>query len=182
MNNESAAKAKILILYLVSKAEGVTERMLMDKCLESLYTDYISYSQAFEELNASNFIEKNIERDGTGAIADSEEVIVSITPAGSAILDDLYASLNKNMIHYMDEASEDLKAKVDAFNSAKVKMEPEEGGFYSVIVTLSDDNGQYFSCRMRVDSKDKASALCRKLRREGKKCWNEFIKSFDING
>ncbi len=182
MNNEDAAKAKILILYLVSKAEGVTERMLMDKCLESLYTDFISYSQAFEELNASNFLEKTVERDGTGAIADSEEVIVSITPAGSAILEDLYASLNKNLIRYMDEAAEDLKERINTFNSAKVKMEPEDGGFYTVTVTLSDDSGRYFSCQMRTDSKEKASALCRKWRREGKKCWNEFIKSFDING
>ena len=58
MSSVDIANAKIIILHLVSDTPGVTYHMLMDKCLDSLYMDFFTFSQGYDELIAANMLEK----------------------------------------------------------------------------------------------------------------------------
>ena len=48
MSDISIAESKIQILYLVDRAPGVSYHLLMEKCMESLYTDFFTFSRSYE--------------------------------------------------------------------------------------------------------------------------------------
>ena len=59
MSEISIAESKIQILYLVDRAPGVSYHLLMEKCMESLYTDFFTFSRAYEELISGNLMDKS---------------------------------------------------------------------------------------------------------------------------
>ena len=95
MKIDEKAKAKIIILHIVSDVPGVTYHLLMEKCLGSLTMDYFSFSEYFKELVSSNLLETISETDGTGAVtAESTENIVYITRGGNAVLEDIKSTIS----------------------------------------------------------------------------------------
>ena len=179
MSSENIANAKIIILHLVSDAPGLTYHMLMDKCLESLYMDYFTFSQGYNELIAANLLEKVSESDGTDQVtADSSEDIVFITEAGRAVLDDIKGTLNQNTVNFLMKAKEDLQNQVSDRNSIKANIRTVDDVFYAVL-SINDDNGPVFSTSIRCEDKESCTKLCNSWKQnahEAFRAFNDLLK------
>ena len=85
MSDISIAESKIQILYLVDRAPGVSYNLLMEKCMESLYTDFFTFSRSYEELISGNLMDKSSSEDFTpDAIVSTEKL--TLTDGGKAVL------------------------------------------------------------------------------------------------
>ena len=78
MADFTIAEAKIRILYLVSRVPGIGYHMLMNRCLDQLYTDFFTFSRAYEELIAGNLMDRTYEDDTSStAIGGTETLTIS---------------------------------------------------------------------------------------------------------
>lgn len=174
MSTENIANAKIIILYLVSDTPGMTCHMLMDKCLESLYMDYFTFSQGLDELVAANLLEKVSESDGTDQVtADSSEDILFITEGGKAVLDDIKGTLNQNTVNFLQKAKEDLKKQVSDRNSIKANIRAVDDVFYADL-SINDDNGPVFSTSIRCEDKESSTKLCNSWKQNAHEAFRSF--------
>ena len=104
MSDISIAESKIQILYLVDRAPGVSYHLLMEKCMESLYTDFFTFSRSYEELISGNLMDKSSSGAFTGDAVGSTENL-TLTDGGKAVLNDLLSSLNAPLRARLDEAA-----------------------------------------------------------------------------
>ena len=73
MADISIAEAKIYILYLVRAVPGISFHMLEENSADSLYMNYFTFNQAYDELTAGNLIDKHFEMNGiTDALGGTE--------------------------------------------------------------------------------------------------------------
>lgn len=177
MSSEESTRAKIIILHLVSDAPGITYHMLMDKCIESLYMDFFTFSQCYNELIAGNMLEKQSENDGTDSnTADSSEEILFITKGGKAVLDDISGILNNSTKTYLANAKVEIQKLIAERNSIKVSV-ISEGEFYYAFLSTNDDQGADFETKMRFDNKADAIAACNSWKRKATEVKKAFTDS-----
>jgi len=152
MSNSEISDGKIHILYLVKHAPGVSYQMLMDKCLESLYLDFFTFSKCYTELIAGNLLDKEVGDTGTGEVVGSNETL-KITRGGEAILEDIESTLNLQTLGYLKKAASELTEEVRIKNSVKAFSAPSGESDGSHIVTLSTtENGLDFSCSFKASA------------------------------
>ena len=83
MSDISIAESKIQILFLVDRAPGVSYHLLMEKCMEMLYSDFFTFSRAYEELIAGNLMDKSKSGEFSGVSVGSTETL-TLTDGGRA--------------------------------------------------------------------------------------------------
>ena len=140
MSSFTTADSKIHILYLVKNAPGVSYQMLLDKCMESLYIDFFTFCEVYNELIAGNLMDKTEADTGTGEVVGINETL-SITKSGEAILEDVESTLNKQVLAYLKKAAAELKEAVDDTNSVKAFAEPSKDNDGTYTVSLSSTKG-----------------------------------------
>ncbi len=180
MNDISPATIKIHILYLVSRAPGVSYQMLMDKCLESLYMDFFSFSQAYTELISGNLMDKTIVDTGTDEVVGNNETI-TITRGGLAILEAALPSIKPQINDYLKRAAAELSEKVRQLNAVKAIV---SDGNVAILTDNSGESGISDEIRISITCKDKAAAeaLCRGWRAGGSKAAGEIFSMIMNNG
>ena len=152
MSNSEISDGKIHILYLVKHAPGVSYQMLMDKCLESLYLDFFTFSKCYTELIAGNLLDKEIGDTGTGEVVGTNETI-KITRGGKAILEDIESTLNLQTLGYLKKAASELNEEVRKTNSVKAFSAPSPDGDGMRTVSLSTtENGMDFNCSFKASA------------------------------
>lgn len=177
MDIGNTADSKILILYLVKNAPGVSYQMLMDKCMESLYTDFFVFSQCYNELIAGNLMDK-VEKDtGTGEVLGTNETL-HITAGGEAILEDMLEYINKQVLGYIQKAASELRAKMDEQNSVTAFIEIQSDGKLMVKLSRQKDS-QDFTCSFTCSTKDEAESIIHKWRTSSEQITKSFIDSFN---
>ncbi len=125
MESISAADSKIIILYLTDRAPGVSYQMLMNKCLDSLFTDFFTFSSAYSELVAGNLIDARKTDTGTGEVIGNNET-VNITTGGHAVLEDVFPTLNIDNGKYeilLTSVSDGREVTVKLFEEDKKKAD-----------------------------------------------------------
>lgn len=159
MDISGTADSKILILYLVKNAPGVSYQMLMDKCMESLYTDFFVFSQCYNELIAGNLMDKEEKDTGTGEVVGNNETL-RITAGGEAILEDVTDTINKQVLGYLRKAAQELKDAVEEQNSVTAfsEMLADGSGRYKVTLSRLKD-GRDFTCNFLCEDKTEADNI-----------------------
>lgn len=180
MDGNSPADSKIHILYLVSRAPGVSYQMLMDKCMQSLYLDFFSFSQAYNELISGNLMDRSEEDTGTAEVVGINETL-SITPGGLAILEDLIPSLNPQVRSYLERASAELSADVKALNSVKAVISNLTTAHLTDTSGTSGINGSV-SITVECNTPAEAEALCKAWRNGGNKAVIDAIAGLSGTG
>ena len=159
MSNSEISDGKIHILYLVKHAPGVSYQMLMDKCLESLYLDFFTFSKCYTELIAGNLLDKEVGDTGTGEVVGTNETI-KITRGGEAILEDIESTLNLQTLGYLKKAASELNEEVRKMNSVKAFSVPSSDGNGTRKVTLTaTGDGRDFTCSFKVPAKQSEKIL-----------------------
>lgn len=173
MSTSEISDGKIHILYLVKNVPGVSYNMLMNKCLESLYLDFFTFSRCYDELIKSNLISKSNEDTGTGEVLGTNEIL-SITRGGLAILEDVENTLNLQTLGYLKRASNELLEQLNNTNAVKAFYEPSDDGKF--LVTLSSTlEGKEFDATFKVDSHAKAEAILQSWRRSSSLLIDHFV-------
>lgn len=177
MSDISIAESKIQILYLVDRAPGVSYHLLMEKCMESLYTDFFTFSRSYEELISGNLMDKSRSGDFTGDAVGSTENL-TLTDGGRAVLKDLISSLNSSLIDHLNEAAAEIVAEMSKNSGITASLEPREDGKFLVNLA-ADNNGKPFSCSITVDDEATAVKICKQWKKVANKASGELLKLFN---
>lgn len=174
MSDISIAESKIQILYLVDRAPGVSYHLLMDKCMESLYTDFFTFSRSYEELISGNLMDKSQSGDFTGEAVGSTENL-TLTDGGRAVLNDLISSLSAPLLQHLNEAAGEILSEMAKSSGISASLELAEGGKFRVILS-SEGDGKPFSVTVTVDDEATARNLCKKWKSKCSKVPEELIR------
>lgn len=175
INDITPAGSKIHILFLVSRAPGVSYQMLMDRCMQSLYMDFFSFSQAYNELISGNLMDKTESDTGTDEVVGINETL-TITKGGSAILEDVIPSLNPQVRSYLNRAADELAAQVRSLNSIRAIV---TDGSTAVLTDTSAGSGISGKITITVEcaSAEEAETLCRSWRTGGYRSISDLLAS-----
>lgn len=175
METGNTADSKILILYLVKNAPGVSYQMLMDKCMESLYTDFFVFSDCYNELIAGNLMDKEERDTGTGEVVGTNETI-RITAGGEAVLDDVIDTVKPQVMSYLRKAANELRLALEEQNSVTAFTELVGDGSGRILVKLNNlKNGRNFQCSFICENKDEADTVIRNWRNNYSDIFNSFL-------
>ncbi len=174
MSDISIAESKIQILYLVDRAPGVSYNLLMEKCMESLYTDFFTFSRSYEELISGNLMDKSKSEDFTPDALGSTEML-TLTDGGKAVLNDLLPSLNTSLIQHLDEAAGEIRSDMARTSGTTASMELTENNKFRVNLTYSGD-GKPFTASVTVDDEATALKICKNWKNTCSKASEELIR------
>ena len=177
MSAISIAESKIQILYLVDRAPGVSYHLLMEKCMESLYTDFFTFSRSYEELISGNLMDKSKSGDFTGDAVGSTENL-TLTDGGRAVLKDLISSLSASLIDNLNEAAAEIASEMSRNSGITASLEPKEDGRFLVSLA-ADNNGKPFSCSITVEDEALAVKICKQWKKVASKAPEELLKLFN---
>ncbi len=175
MKSFTPADCKIFILFLVKNAPGVSYQLLLDKCMDSLYIDFFTFSQVYSELIAGNLMDKKESDTGTGEVIGMNENLF-ITAGGEAILEDVSSTLNRQILAYLKKAAAELVVELEDTNAVKAFVEPsgDENNTYMIHLS-STKGGRDFKASFKVSSKELAESVCKSWRTRSGKISNLFI-------
>jgi hypothetical protein len=174
MSDISIAESKIQILYLVDRAPGVSYNLLMEKCMESLYTDFFTFSRSYEELISGNLMDKSKSEDFTpDAIGSTEKL--TLTDGGKAVLTDLLPSLSPSLMQHLDDAAEEIRSDMAKTSGTFASMELTDDNKFRVNLSYSGD-GRPFTASVTVDDEATALKLCKNWKNSCSKASGELIR------
>lgn len=159
MADFSIAEAKIRILYLVSRVPGISYHLLMNRCIDQLYTDFFTFSRAYEELIAGNLMDREYD-DGETAPAIGGTETLTISAGGKALLDDAMPALNSAVISNLDASVKELIEEMRLAALVTASKAPTPDGLWKVTL-FSDNSGMPFRAEITVKTEAEASELCR---------------------
>lgn len=174
MSDISIAESKIQILYLVDRAPGVSYHLLMEKCMESLYTDFFTFSRSYEELISGNLMDKSSSGAFTGDAVGSTENL-TLTDGGKAVLNDLLSSLNAPLRARLDEAANAIISDMAANSGINASMELIENGKFRVSLSYTGSE-KPFSATIIADDEATATKLCKQWKNSCTKASDELIR------
>ncbi|MBR2820793.1 MAG: DUF4364 family protein [Clostridiales bacterium] len=174
MSDISIAESKIQILYLVDRAPGVSYHLLMSKCMESLYTDFFTFSRSYEELISGNLMDKSQSGAYTGDAVGSTENL-TLTDGGRAVLKDLISSLSAPLISHLEEAASEIIRDMAESSVSSATIEPTVEGRFRVVLNYNGDD-RPFSATLTVDDEATATKICKKWKESSSKASEELIR------
>lgn len=180
MSDISIAESKIHILYLVDRAPGVSYHLLMEKCMESLYTDFFTFSRSYEELISGNLMDKSFSGAYTGEAVGSTENL-TLTDGGKAVLNDLYFSLSGPLLAHLDETAEEIMSEMAKKTGIDASLALTEDNKFRVTVSCPRD-GRPFTASVTVDDEATAVRICKNWKNYCTNSTEEFIKVLSQDG
>ena len=158
MADISIAEAKIYILYLVRAVPGISFHMLEENSADSLYMNYFTFNQAYDELTAGNLIDKHFEMNGvTDALGGTETL--TITSGGSAMLDEVLPAVRQPLLEHLKLVSKKLSELMSSKISVTAEMTHEEDGSFKVTL-FSDREHRAFRVSFRCETETEARKVC----------------------
>ncbi len=174
MSDISIAESKIQILFLVDRAPGVSYHLLMEKCMEMLYSDFFTFSRAYEELIAGNLMDKSKSGEFSGVSVGSTETL-TLTDGGRAVLNDLLPSLSAPLLAHMEEAAKAITDEMARNSESSASLEPTDDGRFRVTLGYTGD-GKPFSATITIDDEETASKLCKMWKNNCSKASDGLIR------
>ena len=174
MSDISIAESKIQILYLVDRAPGVSYHLLMKKCMESLYTDFFTFSRAYDELISGNLMDRSRSGAYTGDAVGSTEKL-TLTDGGKAVLNDLLSSLSTPLLSHLNEAASEIINEMEKNSGIDASLELTEDGKFRVRLSYEGTENP-FSATVTVDDEASAVKICKNWRKNCTKASEELIK------
>ncbi len=174
MSHISIAESKIQILYLVDRAPGVSYHLLMEKCMETLYTDFFTFSRSYEELISGNLMDKSNSGAYSGDAVGSTEKL-TLTDGGRAVLNDLISSLNGPLLAHLEEAASEIRTEMAKNSGINASMELTEDHRFRVTLSYSGDE-RPFSATVTVDDEATAVKICKNWKKNCTRASEELMK------
>lgn len=177
MANTDMPNAKIIILYILSKVNGIPESQLMDCAIESLYMDYFLFTQAKQELLAQGLMSEG-ERKGELRKDASGRTVLScdITPAGTEILQRLLPSVPAGIRAYLSSASKNWRHESSESESVFADYYPNDEGTWEVKLCMVERGATTFSLVWQAPSEEVAARTCKRWKEATAETYVEIIR------
>ncbi|MBO4687886.1 MAG: DUF4364 family protein [Clostridiales bacterium] len=177
MANTDLPNAKIIILYILSKVEGISSSQLMECAMESLYMDYFLYSQAKKELLEKRLMTEG-ERKGELRKDASGKALLScdITPQGIEILNRLLPSVPAGVRAYLTSSSKTWRRESEEEGSIAADYRPNADGAWEVTLRLVENGETTFSLMWIAPSEEVAERTCKRWRNATAETYVDIIR------
>lgn len=177
MANTDMPNAKIIILFILSKVNGIPTSQLMDCAVESLYMDYFLFTQAKQELLDQGLMtegerKSELRKDASGRTLLS----CDITPAGTEILQRLLPSVPAGIRAYLSSASKSWRHESSESESVFADYYPNDEGTWEVKLCLIERGATTFSLVWHAPSEEVAERTCRRWREDTAETYVQLIR------
>lgn len=161
MEQDQRAIHKLIILAILGQASGLTANQLMTLALETLYMDYFSFMQAYEELVRDHLITSAVRKDEPETDAAGQPLVrCDITPQGHTILQTLESRIPLPIRSYLASALNGWRRDQLRENTVTATVDPDADGFYQVRLRQHDGRKETVSVKLTVPNRSIAEAIC----------------------
>jgi hypothetical protein len=149
MEQDQRAIHKLIILAILGQATGLTANQLMTLALETLYMDYFSFIQAYEELVRDHLITSAVRKEESQTDAAGQPLVrCDITPQGHTILQTLESRIPLPIRSYLASALSGWRKDQMRENTVTATVDPDADGFYQVRLRQHDGRKETVSITM----------------------------------
>ncbi len=152
---------KILILFILSRVKyPVDIQQIYELCYQDDSLSYFDVCTAVPEMVASGHLE---------AVADGRYVITAKgREDGETVKNDIAFSVRQNAENAIDR----FNRQIHRSSFVKTRVEPQENGEYSVIMSLSDDIGTLMTMELTAPDSRQAVRLSRLFEKKAEAVYN----------
>lgn len=152
---------KILILFILSRVKyPVDIQQIYELCYQDDSLSYFDVCTAVPEMVASGHLE---------AVADVRYVITAKgREDGETVKNDIAFSVRQNAENAIDR----FNRQIHRSSFVKTRVEPQENGEYSVIMSLSDDIGTLMTMELTAPDSRQAVRLSRLFEKKAEAVYN----------
>lgn len=155
---------KVIVLFILSRLDGLTLQRLNELAVGTAYLDYFQFMQAFESLREDGCIAMSVrkgesERDASGRPLER----CSLTPQGAEILRTLSGNIPRHVAVYLAGETGRWIHEERNNRAAEAYWQQDVAGGYRVELKSDDGIGVLLELRMRLPAKADAVALCERF-------------------
>ncbi len=155
---------KVIVLFILSRLEGLTLQRLNELAVGTAYLDYFQFMQAFDALRSDGCIATAVrkgesERDAAGRPLER----CSLTPKGAEILRTLAGNIPHHVAVYLAGETGRWRHEERNNRAAEAYWQQDAAGGYRVELKSDDGIGILLELRMRLPAKADAVALCERF-------------------
>ena len=160
---------KLIILYLLSKAEG---EIAMDRIssflLERGYVNFVSLMQTYAQIEESGLVASRTSGD---------RCFYHITEEGRQTLRMFSNDLGRGIRKQADEFLTGEGAALRNEQAVRADYVPAEDGMYSVILKIMERNTPAVEIRLQVPDKSMAEEICRRWPEKNEVIYSSLIEN-----
>lgn len=158
MSSPETVNSKVIILYIVQQARGLSWHQLMNISIGTLYMDYFTFTQLAGSLQADGLMQVARRKGETALNADGQPVDrCDLTPAGEQVLSSLSETLSvpvRRNIHRLVEPLLDGKQR-----QIQAGIQPDPRGGYRIQLRLDEGGHPLMTTELVVPTEEMARRI-----------------------
>lgn len=167
---------KVMLLYIIHRASGLTENQLTDIAISTLYFDYFSQAQLTEELIHDGCIQV-IQRKGEQALDAGGKPYrrCYLTPRGENVMKTLRSTLSLPVIRNLNRLTAIISdAKRRILPTAECRPDPFTG--FRAELALKEGESVLIQLGVTVPTVDLAEEICERWKEDSEKLYPHLLR------
>lgn len=167
MDNKTLAISKLIILTIVKQIPSITSNQLTNLALETLYMDYFTYIQAYQELVRDHMLISGIRKEENDVDASGKPIErCDITSHGLTVLNTLDGQIPLHVKTYLLQATGSRKRDIKRDHEVRAAYEPDANGHYNVELSQHDGVHDLINIKLSVPDKQLARRICTQWKKQ----------------
>lgn len=171
---EADLLAKFVFLSLIENQAGISDKELLNKCCDSMYLDYFSYSQIKEEMITKGLAlrsqrKNEHETDATGQVISRWD----LTPSGFALLNTLRPSIPTAVLQFLHHSKRSTTNNEDEIRSF---IEDEGNGFFFARLQIFEKSILQFELKLSFAQREQAEKMAQRWKKQASTLYPSFME------
>jgi hypothetical protein len=167
MEKAGLAISKLIILTIVKKLPAITQSQLTNLSLETLYMDYFTFVQAFQDLIRDKLLVASNRKDENRTDAGGKPVTrCDITSQGDAVLTTLSGQIPMHVKTYLHQIMSSRQKDMRREHDVRSNYSPDANGHFIVSLSQHDGIQEIMSISLSVPDKEMAKKICRQWKNQ----------------
>lgn len=161
MEKAEQAISKLIILTIVKQLPAITQIQLTNLSLETLYMDYFTFVQAFQDLVHDKLLVSSARKGENQKDSSGKPVVrCDITSQGEAVLSTLSSQIPMHIKAYLHQITASRRKDLRREHDVKADYSPDANGHYTVSLSQHDGVQEIISVNLSVPDKQVAKRIC----------------------
>lgn len=161
MENADLAISKLIILTIASRIPAIPTTRLTNLSLETLYMDYFTYIQAFQELVRDKMLLSSIRKGEEETDASGHPVErCDITSQGAAVLATLDHKIPLHVKTYLHPVTQSWNKHLRREHDIRTELDPDANGQYQVTLSQHDGTHELVRLTLTIPDRQMARRIC----------------------
>ena len=162
MKNPNLAISKLIILTIVKQIPAITYNQLTNLALETLYMDYFTYIQAYQELSRDHMLLTGIRKDEHELDASGNPLErCDITRQGESVLSTLDHKIPLHVKTYLLQTTATWRKDLRRQHDVQAIYEPDANGQYKVVLSQNDGVHETIKIQLTIPDRQLAKGICK---------------------